>query len=301
MTKSGPASVCVKSRGKARKTLELIEAIESVFDEFDGSMSTRQVYYQCISRGAVQNRPSEYDRVQRLLVELRRDGTIAYDRVVDRARRKHQRAGWDGIEEILDASATQYRRDMWADQKLVVMVACEKQALEGIFAEAVDEYGASLWTLHGYGSESFIFEWATEIRRLNAQGKAVVIRYFGDHDPSGFGIEADAREKLSRHGARYGWRRDGLVTADFDRFESVELPTKVTDTRSRKYVEQYGNRAAELDALLPAELRGRIASSIESCINVEAWDRLQRTEETERESLRLVSENWQMAVRAVQQ
>jgi hypothetical protein len=297
VSKTGQATLCPKrTRGRGKKTEALISETLDVLATFEGSMSTRQVYYQLVSRGAVENKNSEYDRVQRLLVELRRDRRIPYDRIVDRTRGKHQRAGWDGVEDIMEAVAQQYRRDLWADQKTVVMVACEKQALEGIFSEIVDEYGASLWTLRGYGSESFMFEWATEIKRLTKAGKFVVIAYFGDFDPSGLSIEEDCWAKLQGHGAEFGYRRWGLIKEDFDRFDLVNVPVKTTDSRASSYLKEHGNRAAELDALPPDELRDRIRLSITRFIDGERWERLRATEQAERDSLLMVSANWDRAV-----
>jgi hypothetical protein len=297
MSKSGPASL--RRRGCGRRTIELAQAALEVFAGFDGSMSTRQVYYQLVSRGVIQNKSSEYERVQRLLVEMRRDGRVSYHRVVDRTRGKHQRPGWAGVEQLMDAASDQYRRDLWLDQSTVVMVACEKQALEGIFAEACDEYGASLWTLRGYSSESFAFEWATEIRRVTRSGSDVVVAYFGDFDPSGLGIEQDSKDKLTRHGASATWFRHGLVVDDFDLFDLVNVPVKRSDSRAKSYLDKYGDRAAELDALPPDELRNRIREAIEEHIDVDTWERVRATEMTERESLQMVTRNWDRAVQAV--
>ncbi len=286
-------------RGPRKRTLALMEEVRAVLDEFDGSMSTRQIYYQLVSRGAVQNRSTEYDRVQRLLVTMRRDGAIAYDRIVDRTRSKHQRAGWDGVEDVMNAVIGQYRRNLWSDQDTVPMICCEKQALEGIFAEVVDEYGASLWVIRGYNSESFAYEWAEEIKRQMNRGKRVAITYFGDFDPSGLSIEQDCQAKLARHGAEFEWSRRGLLLEDFDRFELVNVDVKSGDSRSKGYLEKYGNRAAELDALRPDELRTRIRAAIEQHINKAAWKRMKRTEIAEKESLSAVTSNWDIALAAV--
>lgn len=296
-TKVRPASV---SRGRYRKTQDLADAIHDIVNiQFaDLSMSTRQVYYQCVSCGAVQNCESGYDKVQRLVVELRREGAIEYGRIVDRTREKHQRAGWDGPKDIMETVGVAYRRNLWVDQSTVVMVACEKQALEGIFSKAVDEYGASLWTLHGYASETFLYEWSEEIAQLNSESKTVLVKYFGDHDPSGMGIERHARKTLEAHGAEFDWTRCGLLTEDFDTFNLINVPVKHGDSRARAYLAEYGDRAAELDALPPDELRRRIEGAITDHIDAENWNRLVDVEQVERESINAVVGNWDVALRA---
>ncbi len=285
-------------RGPRAATVVLQSVVLDVLATFDGSMSTRQVYYQCVSRGAVPNNVASYDRVQRLIVTMRREGLIPYDRIVDRTRAKHQRPGWEGTQSILESCAIQYRRNRWTDQDVVVMVACEKQALEGIFAEAVDEYGASLWVLRGFMSLSFAFDWAEEIKHQLNEGKHVEIVYFGDHDPSGLAIEAKAKEQLEELGAVFGWSRGGLLWEDFTPFNLVNIPVKPSDTRARAYMKLFGNRAAELDALPPDELRRRIRHEIERYIDVDSWERLETIENAERESIDLVVKNWDTAVAA---
>lgn len=283
-------------RGPRAATSILMEHVLGVLGCFSGSMSTRQVYYQLVSRGAVSNCDRSYEKVQRLLVHMRRDGLVGYDRIVDRNRARHQLPGWEGVREMMTAVQLQFRRDAWNEQDTVVMVALEKAALEGIFAEACDEYGAQLWTIRGFNSESFAYEWAQEILRLEGQGKSVVVRYFGDFDPSGVALEHDAKEKLARHGAVFDWERRGLLFGDFDAFDLVRVPVKATDSRSARFVRAFGDCAAELDALDPGELRVRISDCIVEWINEAAWLQVRRTEEVERESLALVSANWDAAL-----
>ena len=287
------------SRGRYAATQRLAAEILEVLEEYaPRTMSTRQIYYQCVSHGAVQNCQAGYDRVQRLVVELRRSGDIEYDRVVDRTRAKHQRAGWESAEDIITACGAQFRRDQWSTQRTVVMIGLEKAALEGVFAEVVDEYGASLWTLQGYGSESFLYEWATEINAHNKEGQRVEIVYFGDHDPTGFDIERAARLALEGHGADFGWRRAGLVNSDFAKYELVNVPVKASDTRAKRYLRIFGDRAAELDALPPDELHRRLVEAFDEYVDHAERERLLRNEELERESLRLVAANWGRAVAA---
>jgi hypothetical protein len=260
-------------------------------------MSTRQVFYQVVSAGAAPNNATSYRKVARVLVELRRDADIPYDRIVDRTRTKHQHKGWDGVEDVLATFGKHFRRDMWASQDTIVMIGLEKQALEGVFADVVDEYGASLWTLHGYGSESFLFEWATEIKEYVDDGKNVEVFYFGDHDPRGLDIERDAIEKLRGHGAEFTWTRSGLHFTDLDVFNLINVPVKrTTDKCAPAYLKRFGNRAAELDALPPDELQRRIRSCFDNHIDHDARARLLREERIQRESIRLVARNWDAAV-----
>ncbi|MBI2393179.1 MAG: hypothetical protein HYV09_26575 [Deltaproteobacteria bacterium] len=295
-SKSGPATDCVRHRGLGRRTHELRDAIVRVLDGFDGSMSTRQVFYQVVSIGAIENSPANYDRVQRAIVAMRRDGTIPYARIVDRTRRKYQRAAWDSAEEAVGALHSQYRRDLWADQPTVVHVACEKQALEGIFAAACDEYGASLWILRGFISEGFVWEWAEDIRALNAAGKRVVIAFFGDFDPSGLDLERDLLDRLDGFGAEFECFRWGIHREDIDEYGIPSVGVKATDSRTKRFVAEHGTVTAELDALPPAVLRKRVKDAIVDEIDPTAWNRLVEITNIERESMAHVARNWNSIV-----
>lgn len=296
--KPRPAADCPRRRGLGSKTIELRTAIRSVLASFDGPMSTRQVFYQCVSIAAIANTKADYDRVQRALVAMRRDGAIPYNRIVDRTRRKHRLSAWASATDAIAQLHAQYRRDLWVSQRTVVHVGCEKQALEGIFADAVNDYGASLWTIRGYISEGFIFEWAEEIRELNDAGKDVVVAWFGDFDPSGLDLERDLHKRLTGFGARFDWLRCGIHRADIDRFSIPNVGVKPSDSRSRKFLARYGDIAAELDALSPAELRSRIHSAIVDHIDVVPWNELAALVKIERESIALVATNWNAALAA---
>lgn len=285
-------------RGLGRATMALRKTILAVLEEIPGPVSARQVHYRCVSLGATDNNRKSLRRVLRCVLEMRRDGSIPYSRIVDRRRRSHKRPGWDGARDLMQQAATQYRRDLWDEQDVVVHIACEKAALEGIFAEACDEYGAALYVTQGFNSESFEYEWSEDIRELNADGKRVEIVYFGDHDPSGLCLEHDARKRLERFGVKFTWRRAGLLHEDFARFDLVNVPVKATDSRAKRYLSQFGDRAAELDALSPVELRQRIASAITAVIDVERWNHLDTIASAERESLEMVAKHWDVAVNA---
>jgi hypothetical protein len=286
-------------RGLGKKTIALREEILSVLAGFDGPMSSRQIAYQLVGRGAIENTEKEKERIGRIIVDMREECIIPYSRIVDRTRAKHHCIGWNGVSDIMEASASQYRRDLWADQPVVPMIACEKRALEGVFSQIVDEYGVSLWTFGGFNSLSFDYEWAQEIGNITETGKRVEISYFGDHDPSGVCIEDTSFDRLIKFGADFKWFRWGLLPEDFAAFNLARIPVKESDQRTKAFLSKFGDQAAELDALPPAELERRIRRAIECNLDRERWDALKRVEEAERGALKLVTGNWDTAVAAV--
>jgi hypothetical protein len=275
------------------KSLPVRDAVLQALADFDGSMSVRQLYYQVVTQGAVSNCEESYAKVQRIVLRMRRLGEIPWGRIVDRGRTRYQASCWGGIGDIMEAVASQYRRDLWVDQPTIPMIGLEKHALEGVFQEAVDDYAVSLWTLGGTSSASFLFDWSEEIQRLNAKGKCVVIAYFGDHDPAGLDIARAARDGLVEHGAHgFAFLWEGLHLADLDTFNVPALRVKRTDKRSARYLETHGDRCAELDALPPAELRRRIHGFIEGHVDHDALDRVRRVEAEEKATLTAYAKGW---------
>lgn len=294
-----------RRRGKGKRTLDLRQVIENIlFELYPGTlMSSRQVFYQC-QGPALANSQAEYKRLCRTLVDMRRDGTVPYSRIVDRTRSMHRLDGWDSAVDIIKTAANQYRRDMWQLHGSVPMIACEKQALEGILTEVCDEFGVALWIIRGFNSESFDYEWAEEIKRLNEAGKSVYIGYLGDHDPSGRVIGEASRKKLEGFGAVFKWERLGLHPEDLSDFNLELVPLKLGtkkkkgDPRANRFRTEFGTGAAELDALPPGEVPRRIREFVEPFIEPEIQEAVERDERVQKESLDVVMRNWGAAVQA---
>jgi len=263
----------------------LIGAIQEILARINSPMSTRQVYYQCVSSNAVQATESGYKRVQKLLVYLRRNGIIPHDRIVDRTRAMHQVTSWDSLGDAFASLKQFYRRDLFQNQKVVPLIGMEKDALAGVISDIVDEYGVPLFITRGYPSVALLQDWAEEIRNLNALGKEVRIFYFGDFDPAGVDIPRFIDEELKDSGVQFEFKISGLLKSDMSANNLLSVTLKAKDTRTKDFVKIHGRRAAELDALPPDILRQRVRDSIDSCIDKTAWDELKRTEQDDREEL----------------
>src|SRR4051812_3288793 len=74
-------------RGRASKA-EIQGRRQALYDIVDEQkpMTVRQVFYQATVRGIVEKAESGYDKVQRDLVEMRRDGMLPYGWLADNTR-----------------------------------------------------------------------------------------------------------------------------------------------------------------------------------------------------------------------
>ena len=82
-----------------------------------------------------------------------------------------------------------------------------------------------------------------------------------------------------------------MLPEDFEAFDLRRLPPKESDSRIRRFPMAGHEDCAELDALdaLPAtELRERVRATITAHIPADAWERLQRVEALERDTVKRV-------------
>jgi hypothetical protein len=112
--------------------------------------------------------------------------------------------------------------------------------------------------------------------------------------------ELDIPDRLARYDGDVELIRVALSDEDVDLSRST-LPSfpatdKVTDSRYRWFVKNYGNSCWELDALSPALLRERVQAAIEQYIDWEAWQRCEQVEQAEQRSLQQILSTWPRAI-----
>ena len=69
------------------------------------------------------------------------------------------------------------------------------------------------------------------------------------------------------------------------KYKIPPIPTKKTDTRRNGFVQEYGDSAAELDALNPKVLRDMIENSILEYLDIEAYQKVKQEEAEDKSKL----------------
>jgi hypothetical protein len=85
--------------------------IEIIEDE--NPATVRQVYYQAEVHKLVGKTDGDYDKIQSMLTDLRRNGTIPYEWIVDEGRRVREPYTVEGIAGALNDTRSQHRKDPW--------------------------------------------------------------------------------------------------------------------------------------------------------------------------------------------
>ncbi len=251
----------------------------------------RGVGYKLFSAGLIPSmEKNEMKRVYRLLKDAREQGMIPWDWIVDETRELEQVASWNNPEQYAKAVIRSYRRDYWDQQLERVEVWSEKGTVRGVLQPVLDEYGVGFRVMHGFASATAVYEAARY-----AEHKFLVALYVGDYDPSGLWMsEHDLPQRIEKYGGSedLSLQRIALMRYDLTDLPSFPASDKKSDSRYKWFVENYGTRCWELDALDPNDLRERVEGEIADLIDWEAWDRCKVVERAEQESLREVIGRW---------
>lgn len=283
-----------RGRGKAKKTTDLIVAAIAILDEIKPA-TVRAVCYRLFIDGHIQSMAkNNTDKVGKQLVWARENGFLSWDWIVDETREAERIALWNSPTEIISQAVKQYRKDYWATQPEWVEVWSEKGTIRGTLAPVLNKYGITFRVMHGYGSATALHGIARETER---NPKSLKVLYVGDWDPSGMNMsEHDIPARLQRYNGDATIRRIALSASDVGPhtdLPSFDAASKSKDSRHKWFVERYGTRCWELDALSPVILRQRIENEVVALLDVEAWNRAVEVESAEVESMSSILTDWQ--------
>ena len=143
----------------------------------DGPMSLRYVYYRMISGDydlTVPKTAAEYDRLSKIVVQLRLDGRVNRSNIYDNTR---------------DFNPTCYSEEIspWQSTERIPLVVCESGSLKGMLESVCDRYHVGLSSCGGQPSVTLKFEF---LDFVNSCPRPVTIYYVGDHDEAGYAIPA---------------------------------------------------------------------------------------------------------------
>lgn len=259
-------------------TLNLIYFLDDLVSDYQRQgfmLSVRQLYYQLVARGKIENTERSYKRVASIINDARLAGLLDWDAIEDRGRDIVTRARWDSGGSILRAVAEQFHMDMWAGQERRVFIMVEKAALAGVMDRPAKAYDVPLLAAKGYPSVSVVRELAVEhFVPYLAEGQRILLLHLGDHDPSGLDMTRDISERLDlflEGGGGVEVRRIALNMDQVHEYNPPPNPAKVTDSRFEGYQAAYGDESWELDALEPSVLTELVTKHIEAEINDTVW------------------------------
>lgn len=251
----------------SKSSQDTIKLVNAILDEYDAQgfdLSLRQLYYQLVARGYIENSQASYKRTGDLVNNARLAGLIDWEMIRDRGRSTVWASHWNSPVELMQAAVETFRIDKWKDQPYHVEIMVEKQALEGVLIPVCRRLDVRFTANKGYSSSSMMYEIGQ--RLASREGKYIAILYLGDHDPSGIDMTRDVEERLRL----FSYDHEKAVTVErlalnMDQVKSMhppENPAKESDTRYTDYVEKYGASSWELDAIDPTDLARLVENGV---------------------------------------
>jgi hypothetical protein len=260
-------------------------------------LSLRRSFYRAVSAGLYPDTSDPfYDTCGERILKLRRLGILPYRWITDSTRRRLKPSSWSGLEDFAETVAHAYRKDLWQRQPDYVEIFVEKDALAGVVEPITEKYDVCLTTLRGNCSETMIYRIAEIFREIK---KPIYCYYLGDHDVNGLSIDKDFLRRLTgflgeEHPPRLHWQRLAVTGADFRQESSPGVFEYLGFKVKRKgkpgvwqpYLDQYGDRCVEVDAIPSGEIRDRVEKAILNHVDAGQWQFLQEQEAREREMMR---------------
>lgn len=279
-------------------TLNLVDQAEAIINEYmnDGYILTlRQLYYQFVARGIIENSDRNYNNLGNAITKARMAGMISWTAIEDRNR--EHKSYWydeDEINPIKDLPSY-IRFDQWARQECYVEVWVEKEALGNVISKACSPYLVPHLSCKGYLSASEAWRAGRRFGSKLDEGKKCFLVHLGDHDPSGIDMTRDNRNRMDLFTEIPGGVEVNRIALNMDQVRAYSPPpnpAKLKDPRSKGYIRKFGDISWELDALEPQVLVELIQSEISKYIDHDTWEEVREEQEQKRQLLRNIYEHW---------
>lgn len=286
---------------QSKATIEVANRIIADYAAQGFILTLRQLYYQFVSRGLIENKQTEYKRLGSILNDARLAGLIDWESMEDRTRNVRANSHWSKPLNILESARDSFATDKWKTQPYYPEVWIEKDALVGVIEPVCRRLDVPYFSCRGYTSQSEQWRAGQRLNAARRRGQTPIIFHLGDHDPSGIDMTGDNWRRLSLF-AGYPWedvrnvydKGEAFTQALFDARERAEgtpivkrlalnfsqveehspppNPAKFTDSRCETYVESFGRESWELDALDPSTLAGLIEDAVLEIRNDTLWN-----------------------------
>lgn len=267
---------------------KIIPIVKEISGQYTFPLTVRQIYYRLISDpyNYLDGKGSLYGNLDACLVRMREEGDLSWTKIADRSTEiiggddfndgepdGYIKSKLDGLRDI----GQDYSLPIWETQQKYTEVWIEKDALRTLIDQAIGGYKVVIYAGGKWTSMTKIME---GLKRFNSyEDKDKSILYLGDHDPSGKEMDRNLQRKLDLYNRRFFGQEDRIIVErialeieQVQEFNLVPRPTKKGDTRTPKYVAEFGDRCWEIDAIPPDELQKIIRKAVVSKIDIDIWN-----------------------------
>lgn len=274
---------------RGESLLRVSQAIEIVreYQAQDLKLTLRQLYYQFVARDLIPNTPRSYQNLGVIIGKARMAGLIDWESIEDRGREPDVPQDFRDLKHLTDVALNAYKLDRWEGQEEYCELWVEKAALAGVLEPMARRYHVTLMVNKGYSSLSAMYESAKRILK-EAEGRYATIFYIGDHDPSGEDMVRDIQDRLNMFSRTdvIVVKKIALTMDQIEEHNPPPNPTKLTDSRAKKYIREHGHESWEVDALDPATLQELISGAIEGVLDLDMMEAVKDREKADRARLK---------------
>ena len=288
----------IKLGSQSRATIEQANAIIDEYKAQGYTLTLRQLYYQFVARGFIENKMSEYKRLGSIINDGRLAGLIDWFSIEDRTRNLSRLSWFSSPAEIVANCQYWYKEQLWRKQPYYVEVWIEKEALANVAERACEAHRIAYFCCRGYVSQSEMWSAGRRLKeKAFSQGKQCLIIHLGDHDPSGIDMTRDIADRIALFAEEQADSiqidRIALNMDQVHQYNPPPNPAKLTDSRCQGYIAEYGEESWELDAIEPANLVSLISERVKAVLDPEAWNKALQHEDERKQELVWIADNYE--------
>jgi len=224
----------VKGRGNVFLVWRILQTVKGY-----SLLTVRQLYYILISRFKYPATRAFYKRLDRYLSKIRRLNPEVHKKFIDPTR------------QFIIPALSYPRIEIWV----------EKDSIRNFIGKLAAKYRLGIQVLRGFASLSM---YRRALERARKRGVTIVL-YIGDFDPSGLLIETVAQEEMD-HKLGIRFVRLALTMDQIKRFKPPSRPVNLKDSRTKEYIEKYGDRCWEVEAIRPRTLYRLIETGLKEAV-----------------------------------
>lgn len=227
-------------------------------------VTVRQLFYAATVHNlpGVTKDDKGYGKVQRRVLELRKNGMLPYEHIADMSRSVWGLNTFDGLNSAAASFSNGYKLDFWRERTTKVEVWLEKTALAAAISPVTKHFRVDLAPTTGFCSEGFAELMARSARNEGFEKLHVYSLY--DFDASGQAASSSLGETLGRLSGMHGLELTyAPIALTFDMVHEMKLPTREAKRKSERDKRWPYDFACELDAIPPEGLRTLVRGYLE--------------------------------------
>ena len=275
-------------KGISDRKSDMVRAVINVIykQEDYWPLSDRLVHYGLLNNPPLRNTKrrgsryrndlKSYKDVCDLLVRMRLNGDIPMHCIEDSTRPSVEWAVHANPQDFargeLSGLLKGYRRNLQQSQPLHLEIIAEKLTVQNIIKPVCGRYNVPYTIGRGYGS---LPARRKIVQRFKDSGKErLYLVVLGDLDPEGVSIGECLLQSIRQDFGVYNAQavRSGLCPEQVNKLAHNSQEAKLTSSRYAAFVEQYGKKAYELEAVSPEELQAILAETNDSLLDADAFN-----------------------------